>query len=125
MNHASLKKSMIIAMASIPEVEGFETNNLILTTPAGLICGKLISEDETTDSNKMNNLMAKVCNNFTEKYLKDISDSDSEPIIEGNDGYLFLQDVTIRSTSSNATSNLPFMIVFYDQIIGVSIGNDG
>ena len=58
-----------------------------------------------------------------EEYLKNITSTDSEPVIVGNDGYIILKDVKIRSTSSNTITHMPFMVVFYDQIIGVSIGN--
>lgn len=51
MNHSSLKKSLIIAMSCIPEVEGLEENNLILTTSAGIISGKVPSEQEIDDEN--------------------------------------------------------------------------
>lgn len=53
MNHSSLKKSLIIAMSCIPKVEGLEENNLILTTSAGIISGKVPSEQEIDDENSL------------------------------------------------------------------------
>lgn len=123
MNHSSLKKSLIIAMSCVPKVEGLEENNLILTTSAGIISGKVPSEQEIDDENSLYGILYKICDNTKEEYLKNISSTASEPVIVGNDGYIILKDVKIRSTSSNAITHMPFMVVFYDQIIGVTIGN--
>lgn len=123
MNHSSLKKSLIIAMSCIPKVEGLEENNLILTTSAGIISGKVPSEQEIDDENSLYGVLYKICDNTKEEYLKNISSTDSEPVIVGNDGYIILKDVKIRSTSSNTITHMNFMVVFYDQIIGVTIGN--
>lgn len=123
MNHSSLKKSLIIAMSCIPKVEGLEENNLILTTSAGIISGKVPSEQEIDDENSLCGVLYKICDNTKEEYLKNISSTDSEPVIVGNDGYIILKDVKIRSTSSDTITHMNFMVVFYDQIIGVTIGN--
>lgn len=93
MNHSSLKKSLIIAMSCIPKVEGLEENNLILTTSAGIISGKVPSEQEIDDENSLCGVLYEICNNTKEEYLKNISSTDSEPVIVGNDGYIILKDV--------------------------------
>lgn len=123
MNHSSLKKSLIIAMSCIPKVEGLEENNLILTTSAGIISGKVPSEQEIDDENSLCGVLYEICNNTKEEYLKNISSTDSDPVIVGNDGYIILKDVKIRSTSSDTITHMNFMVVFFDQIIGVTIGN--
>ena len=123
MNHSSLKKSLIIAMSCIPKVEGLEENNLILTTSAGIISGKVPSEQEIDDENSLCGVLYEIRNNTKEEYLKNISSTDSEPVIVGNDGYIILKDVKIRSTSSDTITHMNFMVVFFDQIIGVTIGN--
>jgi hypothetical protein len=123
MNHSSLKKSLIIAMSCIPKVEGLEENNLILTTSAGIISGKVPSEQEIDDENSLCGVLYEICDNTKEEYLKNISSTDSEPVIVGNDGYIILKDVKIRSTSSDTITHMNFMVVFFDQIIGVTIGN--
>ena len=110
-------------MSCVPEVEGLEKNDLILTTSAGIISGKLPSEQEIDDEKSLYGVLYKICNNTKEEYLKNISSTDSEPVIVGNDGYIILKDVKIRSTSSNTITHMPFMVVFYDQIIGVTVGN--
>lgn len=43
-----------------------------------------------------------------------------EADIEGNDGYMLLSDVTV--INGNTRTNFEHMIVFYDQIIGVTLG---
>lgn len=125
MNHSSLKKSLIIAMSCILEVEGLEESNLILTTSAGIISGKVPSEQEIDDENSLCGVLYKICDNTKEEYLKNISstDTDSEPVIVGNDGYIILKDVKIKSTSSDTITHMHSTVVFYDQIIGVTIGN--
>lgn len=40
--------------------------------------------------------------------------------IEGDDGYMLLSDVTV--INGNTRTNFEHMIVFYDQIIGVTLG---
>ena len=40
--------------------------------------------------------------------------------IEGNDGYMLLSDVTV--INGNTRTNFEHMIVFYDQIIGMTLG---
>lgn len=115
MDNATLKKLIITAMSSAPEIEGLEDNDLILTTSAGIIFGKLISDEEAN-----NDPFAIVCGKIAEDYQKENFSSDS--CLPGNDGYLYLKDVKIKSTSSNLTTRLPLLIVFFDQIIGVSIG---
>lgn len=122
MNRSSLKKSLIIAMSCVPEVEGLERNDLLLTTPIGIISGKLPSDQEMNDEKSMCDIFCRICDNTKEEYLKNISSTDSDPVIAGNDGYIFLKDVKIKSTSSTTITSIPFMIVFFGQIIGVSVG---
>ncbi|WP_195410998.1 hypothetical protein [Ruminococcus sp. BSD2780120874_150323_B10] len=96
---------------------------MILTTSAGIISGKVPSEQEIDDENSLCGVLYEICDNTKEEYLKNISSTDSEPVIVGNDGYIILKDVKIRSTSSDTITHMNFMVVFYDQIIGVTIGN--
>ena len=43
--------------------------------------------------------------------------------LDGDDGFFTLKNVTIQS--ANTTANVPFMVVFFDQVIGVTIiGNE-
>lgn len=122
MDGASLKKSLIVAMSSIPSFEGLENNELILTTAAGNICGKLISDDQLDSETDLSGVIANICGEISKKYLDNLSSTEFG--VDGNDGYLFLTDVSIKSCSSNFITHLPFMVVFYDQIIGVSIGRN-
>ena len=121
MDAPSLKKSIIIAMSTVPEVEGLENNDVILITSAGNICGKLIPVEEIENKTSYNAVFANLCNQVKEDYLKENPSAKSS--LSGNDGYLILTDVKIKSTSSNTTTQLPFLVVFYDQIIGVSVGS--
>lgn len=120
MNRASLKKSIILAMSSLPEVEGLENNDIILTTPAGNICGKLFSDEDIDNAGNFYSVLSKLCRNVADEHIKN-SPSEENAIV-GNDGYLILKNVKIRSTSSATVTSLPYMVVFYDRIIGISVG---
>ena len=114
-NNYSLKKSLIINLSDSTLVEGLEQNKLVLVTAFGNIVGKPLNDKdlEHTDDNK--NFLPIMVELFSKEYLKDKT-------ADGNDGYIILKDVKITSPS-NTTTNLPFLVVFYDQIIGVTIGN--
>lgn len=104
----SLKKRVIRTMAAAPQTDLLKDNQVILTTAAGLIAGKMTEEDSQAHGDIVLSVMLE---KITESY---------ENEIEGNDGYLLLSDVTV--INGNVRTNLPNMIVFYDQIIGVTLG---
>lgn len=116
----SLKKEIIRFISATPEVEGFEKNKLILTTAFGLITGRFPDPEEMNDLTNPTTVIAKLasCTAQTYKTNLSLSETDSLP---GDDGYMYLVDVQV--TSNTETFTLPFMIIFYDQIIGVSIAN--
>ena len=103
----SLKKSLIQALLSLSADEEMGNHQLILTTAAG----NIQNDDSNTSS-----IISHFCENVTNAYLKE------NPEMAENDGYIVLSDVRIRSTSGNVITNLPVMVIFYDQIIGASIG---
>lgn len=106
----SLKKAIIKTFQLAPEMNGLEKNDVILTTPIGLICGKPVKEEEITDAWNTYKALLGIAK-------EDFNDSD----ISGDDGYFVLAEATIRPPNGGKI-NLGHIIVFYDQIIGVSLG---
>ena len=104
----SLKKMVIYTLAMAPQTDMFANNQVILTTPAGIIAGKIVEENSEKQSDM---IFSTMLDTITEKYEADI---------EGNDGYMLLSDVTV--INGNARTNFKNMIVFYDQIIGMTLG---
>lgn len=87
MNAPSLKKTIISDFASLPEREGFENNDVILTTPIGFISGKLIPKEELEDKNKFASVIALRCGStydgVFDAYTEEIRKARSSGIITG------------------------------------------
>lgn len=119
----SFKKELIQKYSFLTTTEGMETNKVVLVTAIGIIQGTfMLFPDESETSNTITNdlLMAKLTERFAEDYRSDNKIAEDMPL-PGNDGGFCLKDVCIKSAS--ATFNLPFLFVFYDQIIAATIGN--
>lgn len=105
----SFKKVTIRTVAMAPQTEIFAGNKLILVTAAGIITGTLTDKNSEKPGDiavsAMLDMIAEV--------------NENEP--EGNDGSLLLSDVTV--INGNVRYNLPNLIVFYDQIIGATLGS--
>ena len=119
----SFKKELIQKYSFLTTTEGMETNKVILVTAIGIIQGTFMllpDESETTNTITNDLLMAKLTERFVDDYRSENKIAEDEPL-PGNDGGICLKDVCIKS--ANTTFNLPFLFVFYDQIIAVTIGN--
>lgn len=113
----SLKKNTILSFSRIPSIKGMENNDVILITAAGAISGTLIKE--TYADNDIEGILNTAATNSAIGYRKERGIADNVPL-DGNDGFITLKDVTIRN--GNTVLRQPFLCVFFDQIIGVSIG---
>lgn len=113
-NIPSMKKEMIISFMTLPKVDGLTNNKLILSTSCGIMQGEPLN-DADFENNLLANLVTEFAKNYFEKYS--INPDESTP---NNDGYIALKNVTFQG---NPGYNMPFLVVFYDQILGVSIGN--
>lgn len=111
----SLKSYMIDSYAKLIQVEELEVDNtnLILLTSLGAIQGTHLNADE---SNKENTLLKKVNDIAENEYFIDNSD------IQGNDEYVALEDVLLITPNGDKVK-FPHLNVFYDQVIGVTVGN--
>lgn len=112
----SLKKNIIKGLAFATDTEPLKGNKLILITPLGLVSGVLCDSDGTNPDPAG----AQFLTILTEKIAEGYEAKD----VQGNDGYLMLSNVTIKS-GGNVSYNCNNLIVFYDQIIGVTLGNPG
>lgn len=100
---------------------GLENNRIIFYTPIGVIEGDYINKDiDNIDEldNEYSALLV-MCESLYDEYVETY-ESEKSPL-SGNDGFLILKNVVIRN--SNNTFRIPSFILFYDQIIGISIGN--
>lgn len=112
----SLKKFMLRHYEKVPGSKDFEYHKLILITGAGTICGTPVSEDE--ENNEVGLLFKK--NHALVQDYRTTYDIPKEKRLSGNDGYIMLKDVTIMS--SNQNTRLSSLVVFCDEIIGVTVG---
>lgn len=125
MNIASLKKFVILGMANATTVDMFKENSVILLTAAGMISGKLIekSDLESFDQTDKSALSTFTVSTITQKSKEEFDkQSDSELNVTGNDGYIILKDVHVTNVSGQ-TMFFSALTVFFDQIIGVTLGS--
>ncbi len=113
-NNIATKKILIAGLSSIPDAdESLNNNELILFTSNGMITGKFVNhkkiESSTPSDTIFQGLFKVFDKTFSEKNLQNASNS-----------FILLKDVTI--TNGSATSNLTYLVVFTDQIIGATIG---
>ena len=122
MNEQSMKKSVILVFS---EASTQIKNSLILMTPMGLICGK-VSAAEIPTEEELNKIHGCATTEESASVIATLLSAarhnyGDDPII-GNDGYLALTDVTVKG-SGGATFNVGNLVVFYDQIIGITLGS--
>ena len=86
-------------------------NNLILILQDGVAVGKLPTKSDFEEENSFSNLFKKSFKEF--KKSEDQESPQSISLID------------VKYTSSGSTINLPYMVFFIDQIVGVSVGVEG
>lgn len=111
----SLKTHIIDSYSNLIKIEDFDLNHnqLILLTSIGTIYGKIFTFDE---SNVEKSVINQVNQTAEKQYFSD------ENKISGNDEYICLEDVVLI-TPTNNRMKFPYLNVFYDQIIAVTVGN--
>ena len=91
----------------------------LLLTPAEIIVETAIPKEEA-DPNVSS--MTKVTSELARGYYKENRLPVDAPL-EGNDGFFTLKNVLLQS--GGTTAQIPFLVVFFDQVIAVSvIGNE-
>ena len=109
----SMKKCAMLEFAGLSLDSGV---SLVLTTAVGIITGKIGACDESKELSKETATPQDVYGAIIKKAKSEFGDSE----VSGNDGFLYLTGAKIKS--GIATYALGNIVVFYDQIIGVSIG---
>ena len=114
----SLKKYLIRCFKKMPTIDGMEKNSVILFTSAGIICGTPvgITDDVSNPADFLTETMKKLVKSY-----RDDNNISDEAFLDGNDGCVALKNVTIQNDQQKL--NIPFLCVFIDQIVGVSIGS--
>lgn len=93
----------------------YHKHDLVVATASSLIIGTpVMQEDDMEDVPGL-----KVFIDTNELLEKDVSTKEKEetPILKG----VILKNVTIQSTANNFKSRIPFLIIFADEILGVSV----
>jgi hypothetical protein len=129
MEHPSLKKAIIAGFWNGVTQENLKGNALALVTAAGIIEGYPVTQEES-EALKQKKNFAEMSDKEKSVCMTSILTDSAERVydenykvnhpVPGNDGYILLKNVTFRS--ANATYCLETLVVFFDQIIGVSFG---
>ncbi|HAP3558618.1 hypothetical protein FHO10_11465 [Enterococcus faecalis] len=90
-------------------------NDLIIQTSGSTIIGTPIDEEE-----KVNPIFDAMLKSFSDSRTKKIEEFKKDPEVLLSRRAIFLKDVSILGPSP---LNLPFLIVFVDEISAVSFGN--
>ena len=121
MDRQSIKKFLISDLYLLTNEEELKNNDINLFTPLGIISGKPYHySTDNLNEYLATDLMAKLFEKITNTYKSKYSIENSIP---ENDGFIVLQDVIIRSNNSVNIIKVPQLVVFYDQIIGITLGN--
>ncbi len=114
----SMKKELIRKLAHLTVNEDdIRNENIIIMTSTGIVKGIPVKYmDEMDDSSEK--WFAKLVQDVTDEYNEQ-RNSKENPISE-NDGYIMLRDVIMDNGAG--TYNLPIAVIFYDQILGISLG---
>ena len=104
----TLKKDLIRQFAAMTSLETMKDSRLVLLTPA-------IPKEEA-DPNVAS--MTKVTSELARGYYKENRLPTDAPL-ENNDGFFMLKNVLLQS--GGTTAQIPFLVVFFDQVIAVSI----
>lgn len=107
---ANLNKHLILSFANLTKLKDFDKNNLILLTPSGIISGKIVSDEEIKELKFFNDFTNESVNCF----IEETQESDKYP------AFIKLKDVTFKNGAFSYS--VPFITVFLDQIVGVTIG---
>jgi len=122
MDRPSLKKTIIHTLAVSKHIPELKDNSLILVTGYGLIVGDLVKKENSNASSPKDYIVAAVVDEIGKQYREDYSLNTETPL-PNNDGYITLENVKLLNTNGTITCRLQHLTVFFDQIIGVTIGN--
>ena len=118
-------KGLIVKLHGYLTNEAVETkgNKLLLLTPAGLISGDYSphTEQKTNGTDiAQNDIPIMMQHALISQAIKQVEEDETERVFDETCA-IILTDVTI--TNGNTNTKMPTLLVFADQIIGVSFGN--
>lgn len=113
MDRPSLKKEIIGTISAATSMVELKGNSVVLIASAGMITGSFPQEDSVAKESAFSEMVGKVADRYKETYGID-------SLVPGSDGYIILDDVSIRNGASNI--HMPQLVVFHDQIIGITLG---
>lgn len=114
----SLRKNIVRRFFDTLSNDGVQDHDLILFTSSGTISGR-VPTDKDCDGNPLINAILSACTQEADSYRSEI-ELPKDNALSGEEGYLCLVDAKL--ISSTRPISLPFVIVFFDQITGVSFG---
>lgn len=113
----SVKKALIRDLLKSCTFDELKSNQLILVTGAGVISGYPILND-ATKAESATTLISEFCKSSLEKYKADFP---TEASSKDADGFIILRDTTLRMASDYVVQ-MGEVVIFFDEIIAVSIG---
>lgn len=114
----TLKKEIITNFAVSTNLEELKDSSIVLLTAAGTIIGK-IANIKTDENGEPTEVIPAIINTV----VKDFSEKSSvEESLPGNDGYILLENAKVLH-NNGSTTNIAHLTVFFDHIIGVTIGS--
>lgn len=121
MNKYTLKKHIIFSLARATLLDDFKDSKIMLITSGGTIVGTVCNLKDAKDTSDCpsSEYFASLTNQLAKGYREDMGLNPGEPT-EGNDGFIILKDVEVTNGSSKTKSNT--LVVFLDQIVGISFG---
>lgn len=115
----TVKKNIVCGFTELLSSGNLKNHKLILFTSAGMITGLPVTEEDINNEDSVASGFATLCKREVEFYKTENNLTESD-YLPGNDGYFMLKDVEISTSVRNIT--IPIMIVFFDDIIGISLG---
>ncbi|MBC3796379.1 hypothetical protein [Acetobacterium tundrae] len=114
----SLKKHIVCSIAVSTKTETLKSNAIVLITSIGIITGSL-DDLKGIKKDLANSPLCSMVDGFINHY-REINKIENKPL-DGNDGVIVLKDVII--TNNGLEAKFKELAVFYDQIIGITLGD--
>ena len=114
------KMAVLTGYANTISLKEFAKNRLFLVTPAGMISGIPVFDEENSNPNIA---VAQTVNSSALKAVSKAASAEEESAQTGEScEFILLKDARLETTSP--VVNFPVLTVFCDQIIAVTLGTD-
>ncbi|WP_289087381.1 hypothetical protein [uncultured Veillonella sp.] len=115
------KKDVLFGISlALKSPEILHGNKVLLLTTAGLISADFVFTDD--NEYEKTGVLRGLMKGISQAFNGSITDDNLEPHLVGDDDSIMLKNVTIIAAESSKI-NIPSMILYYKDIIGISIGN--